>query len=152
MMAVLAVYARQGRLPVSVAQAGIIWLYRRLRRASVPRPRMQALDYADALDEDSFRHDFRFTRDQVQQLQQALLIPSSINAGRFTGSGRLALLLLLSYLAWPLRMQTLAQKFGVSRRRCSALLHFMAEYLLRTWGHLLRMKNGTFLTTARLDQ
>ncbi len=98
----VAKFARQGRLPINIAKTGIVWLNPRLRRSNVPRPRMQALDYAGALDDDGFRHDFRFTRDQVQQLQQALLIPSSINAGGFTGSGRLAFLLLLSYLAWPL--------------------------------------------------
>ncbi|KAG0133619.1 hypothetical protein HOY82DRAFT_604264 [Tuber indicum] len=92
----------------------------------------------DALEEEEWRNQFRFTRGEVEELVIALQLPDLIRAdNRITEDPRTALCMLLDRLAYPNRLCDLAQKFGWPVERVSRISTATQTIIHNKWSHLL---------------
>ncbi|KAL1474232.1 hypothetical protein MTO96_021335 [Rhipicephalus appendiculatus] len=107
----------------------------------------------DTMKQETFRRQFRFSKDDLPVLTETLKIPTIRSSQSVTVSGQEALLMGLRRLAYPNRWWDLEPLFG---RHSSALSNIVSQlfgHIDSTFGHLLAdVNNHNWLTLAGLEQ
>ena len=105
----------------------------------------------DSYNEDECWADFRFKKDDLQRVCQALLIEEPIKTyNRLRVEPLEALCLLLRRLAFPCRYSDLIPKFGRPVPELSVIYNHMVDYVYDTFGVLLTSLDQEWLSQANL--
>lgn len=115
------------------------------------RSRSGLLDI-DNIESTLFKQQFRFWKDDLNELYSALLLPEKIvTEQNVTIPGREALCLMLRRLAYPNRWCDLEQLFGRHSSVMSSCSTKVVSHVVSTFGHLLKdMNNHDWLSPAAL--
>ncbi|XP_077548309.1 uncharacterized protein LOC144161524 [Haemaphysalis longicornis] len=99
-----------------------------------------------------FEQQFRFQKDDIDVLVEALLIPEVVvSAQKVTVPGRDALCLALRRLAYPNRWCDLQNIFGLHYSVMSSVTSKVLKHIVGTFGHLLKdCNNHTWLSPSAL--
>ncbi|KAL1417696.1 hypothetical protein MTO96_026600 [Rhipicephalus appendiculatus] len=107
----------------------------------------------DTMDEETFRRQFRFSKDDLPVLTETLKIPTIRSSQGVTVSGQEALLMGLRRLAYPNRWWDLEPLFGRHSSAMSNIVSQLFGHIDSTIGHLLAdVNNHSWLTLTDLEQ
>ena len=106
-----------------------------------------------ALPEDECYTEFRFQKNDMQRLKQALHIPHEIicrNYNNVRADGMEALCILLRRLCYPNRFADLIPRFGRPVPQLCMIFKETLDFLITEWGHLLDTLNQPWLSPPKL--
>ncbi|KAL1470034.1 hypothetical protein MTO96_040712 [Rhipicephalus appendiculatus] len=107
----------------------------------------------DTMNEETFRRQFRFSKDDLPALTETLKIPTIRSSQGVTVSGQEALLMGLCRLAYPNRWWDLEPLFGRHSSALSNIVSQLLGHIDSTFGHLLAdVNNHSWLTLTDLEQ
>ncbi|XP_062571196.1 uncharacterized protein LOC134233231 [Saccostrea cucullata] len=107
----------------------------------------------DELSNDQFRNLFRFQREDMNSLCEALDFPSKIVCpNRTVCSGTEGLSILIRRLAYPNRLQDLSHIFGRSTAELSYIFNTVLNFIDTRHGHRIERLNHPWLSHAKLDE
>lgn len=96
---------------------------------------------------------FRFDREDIARLRQALRIPDKvICSNRTTAKGTDALCMLLRRLAYPCRLEDLEPIFGRSKTELSYLINEVLDLIYENFNHLLSDLDRSWLSLEDLEK
>ncbi|KAL3247655.1 hypothetical protein MRX96_056932 [Rhipicephalus microplus] len=105
------------------------------------------------IDEQAFRRQFRFNKEDLQVLTEALKIPIIRSSQGVTVSGQEALLMELRRLAYPNRWWDLEPLFGRHSSALSDIVSQLFGHIDSTFGHLLAdVNNHSWLSLNDLEE
>ena len=115
-------------------------------------PQLEKLDI-DKLTNEQCRTMFRFDKDDITILAQALRIPDKITCpNRTTATGIEGLCIVLRRLSYPCRLEDLEPLFGRSKVELSYIFNDVLDYIYSVHSHLLEDLNQSWLSHENLDQ
>lgn len=139
-------------LDISWTEIEDLFLARRAPRER-KRKSMTGLVNAAAMDEQSFRRLFRFEKDDLPLLKDALRIPEIRSSQGVKVTGEEALLMGLRRLAYPNRWWDLEPLFGRHASAMSSIVGMLFSHIDSTFGHLLDdLNNHSWLRLSDLEE
>jgi len=98
------------------------------------------------------RNNYRFTKDEIEQLVHALRLPRRIIAANgIVEDNFTALCMVLARLAYPVRLSELQMMFGWKPERVSQIINCTMEIIHNTWKHLLEFDHVR-MTPYKLEE
>ena len=107
----------------------------------------------DSLPSDQCKSWFRFEKNDIPGLVQALGLPEElVGSNRTRCTGLEGLCILLRRLAYPNRLEDIENIFGRGVSELSVIINLVLDFLYSKWHHLLDTLPVAWLTNARLHE